>query len=85
MLASSCVYACMLASSCVYACVCMCVCMHAWPVSMFMCDMLFVWLQLRNPATDNCLDTLGHREGKTVGVYRCHGQGNHQVSFLWHS
>ncbi len=41
---------------------------------------LLLYFQLRNPSSDNCLDTLGNREGKTVGVYRCHGQGNHQVS-----
>ena len=35
--------------------------------------------QLRNPQSNKCLDTLGHREGKTVGAYPCHGHGVNQV------
>lgn len=36
------------------------------------------FLQLRNPQSSKCLDTLGHREGKVVGAYPCHGHGVNQ-------
>ena len=27
-----------------------------------------------------CIDTLGHQDGQTVGLYECHGQGGNQVN-----
>jgi len=27
---------------------------------------------------DQCIDTLGHTEGQTVGLFQCHGQGGNQ-------
>lgn len=33
-----------------------------------------------NPESHKCLDTMGGREGASVGVYSCHGQAGNQVS-----
>ena len=37
-------------------------------------------VQLQNPSTRKCMDTMGGREGSEVGVYSCHGQAGNQVS-----
>jgi len=34
---------------------------------------------LRNPATGDCLDTMGQRDGGKLSLYRCHGQAGNQV------
>ena len=36
-------------------------------------------LQLKNQESNLCLDTLGNREGKDVGLYKCHSTGGNQV------
>ena len=36
-------------------------------------------LQVRNPSSDRCLDTLGKKDDAPLGLYQCHGQGGNQV------
>jgi hypothetical protein len=39
-------------------------------------------LQMENPVSRKCLDTMGGREGTTVGLYLCHGQAGNQVTCM---
>lgn len=42
----------------------------------------FYSLQVRNPQSNMCLDTFGHREGGDISIYNCHGQaGNQEFGF----
>ena len=38
-----------------------------------------ICLQVRNPSSDKCLDTLGKKDDAPLGLYECHGQGGNQV------
>jgi len=38
--------------------------------------------QIRNPSTDQCLDTLGKKDDAPLGLYQCHGQGGNQYFVL---
>lgn len=38
--------------------------------------------QLRNAATSQCLDTMGHPAPSLMGIAHCHGFGNNQVCEL---
>lgn len=37
---------------------------------------------VRNPASNMCLDTFGHKDGGVLGVYVCHGQAGNQVGVV---
>jgi len=38
--------------------------------------------EIRSLATSSCIDSLGHRDGATIGLYPCHEQGGNQF-FHW--
>lgn len=42
---------------------------------------LLTSLQIRNPSTNLCLDTMGRKAGGEVGLVACHGMMGNQVSF----
>ena len=46
------------------------------------CFTVAAHLQVRNPSSDDCLDTLGKKDDAPLGLYQCHGQGGNQVSDL---
>lgn len=39
----------------------------------------FFFLQMKNEATHNCLDTMGRKSGEALGLSYCHGLGGNQV------
>lgn len=41
--------------------------------------------QLRNIASQNCMDTMGQSAPAVMGMSHCHGQGNNQVKNVYMS
>ncbi|XP_012944657.1 polypeptide N-acetylgalactosaminyltransferase 1 isoform X2 [Aplysia californica] len=51
---------------------------HVYPESQLPIDYHSLG-EMRNKATDYCLDTMGRKSGEKVGLEKCHGQGGNQV------